>query len=635
MSLDLFACPFAGAKGGIPIDRLTRRQITNPIPALLVAGLLVAGAFGCAGTAWNKALDADTPQAYHRFVRNYPGSSYVADAQERIAFHKVKRRPSLERYEIFRQEYPDSPLLAELRPLIESQAFAAARAAGTPESYRTFAEGFPDGEFAARSLGNAVYLEASGFAGQPDELRAFAAEHPESDFAAEAARSLEALEARVGTRFGRVGLVIEIAPATPEEDRLIKAFTERAQDAYENSGVELVVIPEIAPPDAPTVRLHLEHSEGLEKASVSAGAISKAGALARTVVSLRAGPESAPIFERAFELRLPPHDRIPNASMLFSSKQARLYWDEFFVPVASWQSSAAVRAPIQLEKKVTAVDAVLGRAVVLFSDGDFQLLSVADPLKPVVLADYDRKSKLEHFDGVRIVGDKVMLFGQDGLELVSFTARGAVPTATHSRGVVGSVKAVVPVQEGLLLASSQGLLLTETDGSNPERIMRRIALGLDAFGETLVLTDGESVFVSTLAMLRQKRVIAQLRLGRDFKPERVRVVDASAIVMGQGGVVIIDLRNPGKPRVVSKLARHALGRVDDAMRIGDRTFLLGARGVQLLDPSARRVVEVVDVDPRDRVARTGRHLVVVGEHQLQVVDGLPFAGTAIRPAARP
>lgn len=636
MSLDSLPLPACGLRmEGIPIDRLSRLQLSNLLPPLLAASLLAGGMLGCAGTAWDRALDADTPQAYHRFIRKYPDSKYVVDAQEHIAFHKVKRRPTLAGFETFREEYPDSSLLADLRPLIEPQAFGAAQAAGTPEAFRAFADGFPEGEYAARARGDATYLEADGFAAQPEELRAFAAEHPESDFAAEAQRSLEALEAREGTQFRRVGLVVEIAPTTPEARRLIQAFAERAEDAYQNSGVELVVVPEIAPPDAPTVRLHIKHAEGLVKASVKAGEIAKAGALARTVVTLSASPDGPPIFERAFELRLAPHERIPNASMLFSSKEAKLYWDEFFVPIASWATSAAVRPPIELDKKVAAVDAVLGRVVALYSDGDFTLLSVADPQKPVVLARYDRESKIEHFGGVRIVGDKVVIFGQDGLEQVSFTAKGARPTATHSRASVGSVSALVPVDEGLLLASSKGLLLTKSDGSNPERIMRRIPHGLDALGETLVFTDGESVFVSTLGMLRQNRVIAQLRLGRTFKPERVRVVDTSAIVIGQAGVVIIDLRNPGRPRVVSKLARRYLGQVDDAMRIGDRIFLLGARGMQLLDPNDRHVVQVVDVEPRERVARTGRHMVVVGERELQVVDGLPFAAAAAEPAARP
>ena len=620
---------------GRPIERLARQKTLYRLPILVAVVLLVTSAVGCMGGAWENTLAVDTPQAYHQFVRKYPDSEYVAEAKERIAFHKVKRRPTLQRYETFRKEYPESRLLVQLHPLIESQAFDAARAAGTVDAFRSFADSFAGGAFAARAEGNAVYLEADGFAGQPEALRDFARSHPDSDFAAEASRTLAALDARSETAFRRVGLVVEIAPSTPEEKRLTKAFIDRAKDAYEKSGLELMVIPEIAPRGAPSVRLTIRHSEEKEKAEVSSGGTSKSGYLARTVVTLQQSPESEPIFERAFDLHLGANERIPNNSMLFASKQAKLYWDQFFVPVASWQSTAAVRPPLALDKKATAVDAVIGRAVVLFNDGDFHLLSIADPQKPALLARYDRESKLERFEGVEIVGNKVLIFGQDGLELVGFGPRGPEAVGTFSRGEVGSVSALVSVPSGLLLASSKGLLFAEEDGSNAERVMRRVVHGLDAYGETLIFADDDSVFISTLPMLRQNRVVAQLRLGRTFKPERVRVVDQSAVVIGQAGIVVIDLANPAKPKVVSKVARKQLGSIGDAARVGDEIFLLGARGIQLMDDRARRVVEVVDVAPRERVARTGRHLVLVGEQQLQVVDALPFAasGGRARPAS--
>jgi len=610
---------------GIPIERLARLTTVRTLTILIALAALAP--LGCMSSAWDRALAEDTPQAYHRFMREYPDSEYAAGAEERIAFHKVKRRPSLRAYLDFRAQYPETTLLEELRPSIEPLAFQAARAAGTGTAYRSFAEQFPGGPLARRAEGNAVFIDANGYSGRPDDLRGFADEHPDSDFAAEAMRTVEALDIRADTGFRRVGLVIDIAPGTPEVDRLVKAFTERAFSDYEHSGVALEVIPDIARANAPTVRLVIKHGEGIQGSTVSgAGNVQSAGVMARTQVTLRDGPDTPPIFDRSFELRIDAQDHIARASMLFASKQAKLYWDNFFVPVASWRSTAAVRPVVDLEKKASAVDAVLGRAVVLFADGDFQLMGLSDPEKPVVLARYDRKSKLEHFEGVKIVGDQVMLFGQDGLEIVSFTSEGPVASSTYSRGEVGQVADIVQTQEGLLLASSMGLLLADRDGSNAQRLMRRIVLGLAAHGETLVFTDGDSVFVSTVAMLRQNRVIAQLRLGSVFKPERVRVVETSAVVMGQAGIVVIDLSEPMKPRVVSKLARNASGLVRDAARVGDRVFLLGTRGVQLLDESGRRIVEAVDVKPRERVARTGRHLVIVGEKQLQVIDGLPFAG---------
>jgi hypothetical protein len=595
--------------------------------------LALLAALGCAGNAWDQALVVDTPQAYHQFIRSYPDSQNVADAEERIEFHQVKRRPSLRKYEEFRKQYPDSALLRELRPLIEGQAFDASRAQGTPAAYHAFVDTFPGGAYASRALGNAAYLEANGFAGKPRELKDFADEHPDSDFAAEARRTVQGLNARVGTRFRHVGLVIDISKETPEAARLRRAFTERAMDTYEDSGIKLIPIPAAAPPNAPTMRLTIVHGEGMEKASMATDEVSqRAGVVARTTVTLSRGPESEPIFERTFVERLDAQEHIARASMLFASKQAKRYWDQFFVPVATWQSSAAVRAPFELEKKATAVDAVLGRAVVLFSDGDFQLMGLEDPENPVVLSRYNRKSKLEHFDGVQIVGDKVVLFGQDGLELVSFTPSGPSVTS-HSRGEVGSIAALVPAEEGLLLASSKGLLLADHDGNNAERIMRRIARGLDAMGKTLVFTDGESVYVSTLALLRQNRVIAQLRLGREFKADRVRVVDSSAIVLGRSGIVIVDLSNAKKPRIASKMVRRVSGPVHDVVRVGDRVSLLGSRGMQLLDSGGTRIVEAVDVEPRERIARSGRHVVMIGENQLQVVDGLPFS-SKIRPASR-
>ena len=613
---------------GTPIDRLSR--LTS---ARLLLLTWIFAPLGCMSSAWQHALVTDTPLAYHQFIRMHPDSKHADGARERIVFHDVKRRPSLSGYELFRQSYPRSPLLDQLRPLIEELAFEASRSVGSEESYRAFAAEFQGSALARRAEGNSIYLEARGFSGQAGELRRFALQHPDSDFAAEAMRSVQALAVRQGTGFERVGLVIDISPGTPEADRLVKVFRSRALEHYQKAGIELVIGQGKPPADGPRVRLFIQHREEIEAPQLSAESLGRAGVVARTVVSLRDEMDDQPVFERVFELRIDPREHIDGASILFASEPAKRYWSQFFVPVASWHSTAAVRSVLELEKRVVAVDAVLGRAVALFSDGDFQLIGLSNPDQPTVLARYDRPSKLEHFEDVRIIGDQVMIFGQDGLELVRFTPEGPKAIARHSRGEVGQVAALAFVEEGLLLASSRGLLLAEPDGSNAERVMRRIVLGLDALGGTLVFTDGESIFVSTLQMLREDRVLAQFRLGREFKPERVRVMDTTALVMGHGGVVRVDLSDPREPRVISKLSRRVSGPVRDAVRVGDRVFLLGARGVGLLDRSGRRMVETVDVMPRERLARSGRHLVLVGENRLQVVDALPFAREFSSPAA--
>ena len=58
--------------------------------------------------------------------------------------------------------------------------------------------------------------------------------------------------------------------------------------------------------------------------------------------------------------------------------------------------------------------------------------------------------------------------------------------------------------------------------------------------------------------------------------------------------------------------------------IGDQLFLIGPRGLQVTDPSGQRVVDSVDVDARKRIEAAGRHLVIIGEKSLQVVDATPF-----------
>jgi hypothetical protein len=533
-------------------------------------------------------------------------------------------------YNRFRQEYPESTLLPRLKLAVEELAFEAAMAAGTPEAYRRFLKEFADGSHVRRAAGNAEFLAAKGFGHRPAELAAFASKYPESDFAAEVQRSLDALEARSQTRFRRVGLEIKVARGTPEAKRLAKAFTDRAAKIYRDSGLELV--PAGRGVELPEMRLTIRHGEKLESAKVKGADVSRAGVVARTQVTLERGPRGPVVWSRDFQVRVLPHQAIDGASLLFASEPAKLYWEEFFVPVATWDSSQAVRPAVELKRPVAAVDADQSRAVILYGDGDFELWGVADPEAPTLLAAYDRASEIEHFDGVRIVDDRVVLYGQDGLEIVRFGPEGAQPVVTRSRGEIGSISALEPVEGGLLLASSQGLLLADRDGGKPQRVMRRMVLGMAALGKNLVLADGDTVFVSSLELLRQQRVVAKLRLGREFKPAHVRVADGHAVVMGDTGVVVLRIPRSGKPRVVAKLNRASAGEVRDALAMSGLIFLVGERGVQLLDADRKHVAEAVDVVPRQHVARSGRHLVLVGGDRLQVVDGLPFADPGSRPA---
>jgi hypothetical protein len=597
-----------------------------------VISLIGMTAIGCGGGAWDAAVREDTPVGYYRFMRDHPDSPHHVEAQERLDFHKLKRDPSLAAYEAFQVQHPASQLLDLLRPQIEPAAFDVARAVGTAEAYHSFSQQFPGGPYALRADGNAVYVEAQGFGGDPDALARFAASHPDSDFAAEAKRSAEGVALREQSQFARVGLVVEISPATPEADRLRKIFRERALELYEDSGIELVDVPDLVDASTaaklPTARLRISHAEAAVQTSISNGEMSRPGMLARTLVSLRRDPEAHEIFEREFTLRVDSTQHLAGHSVLFSST-APVYWDAFFVPVASWQTNESVRPVVSLEHQAVDVDAAGDRSVVLYEDGSFQLLELADPSHPVILAEYTRPNDFKKWSGVSIIGSKVALFGEDGLELVGFGPNGAELEMALSRSEIGTIFAAERLGDQLILAGARGLLLVDRESRTVKRVMRRVIKGLALVEDDLIFTDGESLYVSNLSLLSTKRVSAQMKLGKGFGPERVRAFGPRVIVIGRGGVMALQVREKAAPVVTAKLPTRVVGRVHDATAVGNRIFLLGDRGLQMMDRNGVHLAESIDVaDVRLRVAKMGRHIVSVGSSQLQVVDSTPLISQA-------
>jgi hypothetical protein len=144
-----------------------------------------------------------------------------------------------------------------------------------------------------------------------------------------------------------------------------------------------------------------------------------------------------------------------------------------------------------------------------------------------------------------------------------------------------------------------------------------------------------SLYLSSVPVLRTGRVQGELRLGRGFRPARVRLVGQTAVVMGDPGLVRVDVSQVSQPRVLSRMGFEEVGPVQDATVVAGRIFLVGARGLQVSDRTGDRVVESVDVAPRHRLAAVGRHVVLIGEKSLQVVDATAFAFGAGAASARP
>lgn len=595
---------------------------------VFLALVLSAPLFACAGRAFQRARSEDTAAAYAQFVRDHPGSRYAQEARERSALVRVRAQPTPEAYRAFLEKHPDSPLLPELRAIVEESFLEQARATGSADAYRRFLEDFADGRHAERARGNAAYLEAEGFGGRPDELARFASQHPESDFAAEAQRSAAALETRSGSRFRRVGLEIRIPPGTPEAERLARVFAERAAEACTAAGLELVS-------DSRDGSLRISHVEQEVRTSLQGGDVRSGGIVATTRLELIRSGQERPIWSEEFRFQAPGAAR-EGTSILFGAG-AQTYWSSFFVPAVAWDTRAAVRTPQVFSKPAVAVDTTRTHAFVLFRDGDFEVFELGDPEAPLRVGEYRRPRDLTRWSGLRVVGDRVVLFGDDGIEIVQLAAGGPRRVAAWERGSVGSVAAVEPIQGGLVAAGNRGLLLLGEAGGSPERLLDRDVPGLARLGDRLVFTDGTSLYVSTPALLREKRVEGELRLGSGFGPGTVRVRGRVAVVLGRRGLVRVSLERAGAPQLLSRIETSEVGSIHDATVVRGRLFLLGDRGLQVADARGERVVDAAAVAGEARLDASGRHLVVVGEGAMQVVDTTPFvlAGVASPAALEP
>ena len=608
---------------------MAKRSVATGILLLVGPALLLTA---CAGRAWDRARHQDTAAAYADFLREHPGSRYAQEALERSSLVRLRANPTPEAYQEFQEKYPESALLAELRAAVEERFFLRARAAGTPEAYRAYLEEFGAGAYEARARGNRVYLEAGGFDGQPAELARFAAEHPESDFAAEARRSADALEVRSQTGFRRVGLQIRIDPGTPGAERLQRVFAQRAAEAYAAMGLELVSVAD--GPAAPGVRLSISHAEAPVRTELATSQTPGIRATTRLLLE-RTGAE-APIWSEEFHFHTVGAVR-EDASVLFGPG-SQPYWSSFFVPATRWSSQLAVRAPRELVKPVVAVDANATHAFVLFGDGDFQVYELGDPELPMLAGEYRRPRDLARWTDLRVFGDEVVLFGEDGVEVVQLGAEGPRRVRVWERNQTGTVVALERVPGGLVTAGKRGLLFLSAATGEVERLLDREILGLDRVGDRLVLSDGTSLYVSTLPLLRQQRVEGELRLGSGFGPGRIRVRGRTAVVLGERGLVRVSLAAPAEPRLLSRIENSEVGTVRDATLVRGRLFLLGDRGLQVADVHGERVADAAPVTARARLDAVGRHLVVVGEKTLQLVDTTPFlleAGSAAPAALEP
>jgi hypothetical protein len=273
------------------------------------------------------------------------------------------------------------------------------------------------------------------------------------------------------------------------------------------------------------------------------------------------------------------------------------------------------------------------KAVVLFGDGDFQVFDLSDPENLTMVGEYRRPRDLAKFAGVRATSSQVAVFGPDGLELVALDGELTQRARAWTRDRVGSVIDAERVDGVWLAGSNRGLLQLDDRTDEVRALVSRPILGMArAADDRILFTDGVSLYVSTGELLKSGRVESELRLGRGFQPQRIHASGEAAIVVGARDAVRVDL-STSPPRVVSRITAREAGRILDATLVGEQLFLIGPRGLQVADPSGEHIVDSVDVVARSRVEAAGRHLVMVGEKSVQVVDATPFVASVALPAS--
>ena len=219
-------------------------------------------------------------------------------------------------------------------------------------------------------------------------------------------------------------------------------------------------------------------------------------------------------------------------------------------------------------KPAIAVDVAGTRAVVVFGDGDFQVFDLSDPANLVMVAEYRRDRDLARFEGVRIEGANVAVFGSDGIELVRLDGEDARRERAWGRDRVGSVVDAESIDGEWLLATNRGLLQLDSDSDQVRTLIARPILGMArGSDDRIVFTDGISLFVASLPTLQSGRVEEELHLGRGFHPQRVRASGQTAVVLGARDAAWVDLRSsPTAPA----LENQRKGRRANPRRFDDR-----------------------------------------------------------------
>jgi hypothetical protein len=452
-------------------------------------------------------------------------------------------------------------------------------------------------------------------------LREFLREFPESDFVAEAKRSLDLVAFKSETTVKHLGVRVEVSPNAAQPQRVRRGFVSVVARQYREHGIDVTLLPdgsEQSPDMQGWVRLDYDEAQ-------APGTFGDSTILARCRIRIynNAAPNE-PVWDRTFEapaehLRKGTHSR--DRTVFGNSRYP--FWAQFFVPVSTWASTESRIQRLDYLEDVRAIDLRGNQVAVLFARGGFDLLDVTSPLDPHVIDRYRRDDDLSSWNGIKLVDEKhVLIYGPDGAELVRRTNEKPVSLRKWEVAEVGAILAADSYDDTVLIAGSKGVFAIRTSSEKPipHRLLEGVYVGIDVRKPYIYLVQPTRVEVSSPKHLLRHLTGSPVKLPEGFTPKGSRIAGSSLVVFSKEDAVELSLTNPARPQMVGRLEVDKIGHLVDLAPDGDRTYLLGDRGLQVANLAGRTISDAVQVRGSQAIARSGRYVYVAGDRTLEILD---------------
>src|SRR5271154_1534170 len=114
-------------------------MLHHKVRLVLCLAVLCLSACSRQQSDWEKAVGANTTDAYELFLKKYPSGEFTAQAQARVKalyeerdWQKARDTDTLEAYQAFLKQYPEGKWTEEARIRVENFTLAAAPSSTSP-----------------------------------------------------------------------------------------------------------------------------------------------------------------------------------------------------------------------------------------------------------------------------------------------------------------------------------------------------------------------------------------------------------------------------------------------------------------------------------------------------------------------